>query len=188
MKCFYILFLILLPFLSSGTGWSNEMDSLAKITETKYKLPHGICRAFALQESNYNQYATRVESNYISDSTTFARNIRLQAYEFSKRHQWQPSVLTEVVQRGTSYTLFQIMGENLRNMDFQYPFFYEDLALRDQFRYFGTFISTLLIKHQGNVAFAASEYNGGSGAIRGGDFKNPRYVHHILRYLDEFKY
>lgn len=164
------------------------MDSLAHVTEKQYNLPHGICRSFALQESNYNQYALRAEASYINADGAYARNIRLAAYAFSKAHKYQPSFLTEVVQRGESYGLYQIMGSNMRDMGFDCPFFAPCIGLEDQFKYFAIFIGRLLKKNNGNVSFVASEYNGGYGAIRGGDFRNKGYVSNILRNLERFKY
>ncbi len=183
-----LLVLILLPLLSLGQTWTTQMDSLAKVTEKTNNLPHGICRAFALQESNYNQYAVRAEGNYIEKDGSYARGIRASAYKFSKDNNWQPSFLTEVVQRGESWTMWQLMGDNLRDLGFSYPFFQQDLSLPDQFKYFSLFISKLLKKNSGNIAYTASEYNGGSGAIRGGNFRNKSYVQHILKNIDNFKY
>ncbi len=184
----YTIIFILFSITSLGQIWTTQMDSLAKLTEQRDSLPHGICRAFALQESNYNQYATRAEGNYIEDNGSYAKNIRIQSLNFSREHQYQPSVLTEIVQRGQSWTMWQIMGSNLRDMGFKYRYFQEDLSLPDQFKYFSTFISKLLKKHQYNIAYTASEYNGGQGAIRNGDFRNKSYVDHILKNLEKFKY
>ncbi len=164
------------------------MDSLAKITETNYNLPHGICRSFALQESNYNQYAIRAEANYIEANGTYARNIRAASYQYAKAHNWQPSFLTEVVQRGESWGLWQIMGSNMRDMGFDCPFFAGCIDLDDQFKYFGIFISKLLKKYNGDISYAAAAYNGGYGAIRNGNFRNASYVNHILANIEKFKY
>lgn len=188
MKLKLFILTLLFPLLTSGQEWTAKMDSLAKVTESKYNLPHGICQAFALQESNYNKYAVRAEANYLSDTGRYAMNIKKASYKFSKEHNWQPSVLTEIVQRSQSYTMFQIMGSNLRELGLQVPFFEQDLRLKDQFEYFAKFISRLLKKHNGNISYTASEYNGGYGAIRGGNFRNKKYVDNILRNIEKFKY
>lgn len=179
--------------LSVGSGvraqtWTPEFDSLAKVTEARYRLPHGICRAFALQESHYTPNAVRAEGNYITKNTPFARTIRKHAVAFAKAHGYAPSVLTEIVQRGESHTMWQIMGENLRQMGFDAPFIAGNVALVESFDYFGRFASRLLAKHNGNIAYVASEYNGGAGAIRGGNFRNAGYVRNIVKYVQEFSY
>lgn len=188
MRFIILVFLLLFSISSLAQAWTNEMDSLAHLTETKYSLPHGTCRAFALQESNYNQYAIRTEANYLTDGGLYAKNIRKQAVAFSVTHRYQPSILTEIVQRSQSYTLFQIMGTNLRELGLKVSFFQEDLVLQDQFMYFGVFISRLVKKHKGNMEYVASEYNGGSRAIRGGNYTNKGYVKNIMRNLEKFKY
>ena len=182
-----ILFLFLASSLSAQT-WTARMDSLAKVTECKYDLPHGICQAFALQESNYNPYAVRAEGNYITAGGIYASNIRKQSIVFAKNHNYAPSILTEVVQRGQSWTMWQIMGQNLRDLGFDSPFFAGAMWLKKQFEYFATFIGKLLKKHNGNLSYAASEYNGGFGAIRKGNFRNAGYVKNILRNLKQFAY
>lgn len=167
--------------------WTPTMEKFARSAEREYDLPTGICRAFALQESGYNPIAERVEANYVEKTGTYAARVRADAYKFAKARNWQPSVLTEIYQRGKSVTLFQIMGVNMRDMGYDEPFL-NHVALTDQFKYFGIFVSRLLKKHKGNLGFAASEYNGGGGAVRGGNYRNPEYVKNILRYRQRFAY
>lgn len=188
MKKFKALIFFLFCSLTCLAQWSNEMDSLAKATEKEFSLPHGICRAFALQESNYNQYAIRAEGDYLEADGRYAENIRRDAAKFSRAHGYQPSILTEIVQRSTSWTVFQIMGQNLRDMGFEVPFFASDLVLPDQFKYFGIFIKGLIMEYGGNVAFAASAYNGGRRAVRNGNYTNKKYVQNILDNLKSFSY
>lgn len=167
--------------------WTATMEKLARSTERDYELPTGICRAFALQESGYNPRAERVEANYVEKTGTYAAKVRADAYKFAKVHNWQPSFLTEVYQRGKSVTLYQIMGINMRDMGYDEPFL-NYIPLTDQFKYFAIFVSRLLKKHKNNLGYAASEYNGGGGAVRGGNFRNPEYVASILRYRARFAY
>lgn len=188
MKRIIPIFLILFSVALHAQTWTPRMDELARTIETEYNLPHGICRAFALQESGYNPYAVRAEGNYINAGGRYASNIRKQSVVFAIAHHYQPSILTEVVQRGQSWTMWQIMGQNLRELGFDSPFFGGEMTLDDQFEYFAAFIGNLLKKHKGNVAYAASEYNGGFGAIRKGNFRNAGYVNNILKYLKQFSY
>lgn len=188
MKRLIVLIKILLfPLIIQAQEWTERMDSLAKVTESIYNLPHGICQAFALQESAYNHYAIRAEANYIDDEGTYAKNIRSQAAAFVKK-KGKPSFFTEVVQRGQSYGLFQVMGQNLRTMGLEEPYLEQGFHLKDQFDYFGKFISQLLKKYNGNVSYVASAYNGGSKAINGGNYTNKGYVSNINRNLNKFTY
>lgn len=170
--------------------WTPEMDSLAKATEKSFSLPSGVCRAFALQESNYNPNAERVEGNYVELRGTYAKNIRRSAYAFSFSRGWQPSVLTEIYQRGKSVTAFQIMGVNIRDMGYAEPYL-NHISLPEQFYFFGTFVARLYKKHKGNIASVASEYNGGYGAVayklRNGVYRNQPYVNSILKYIKRFE-
>lgn len=190
MKRIFLLigFLLIMANSFGQNVWTAEMDSLAKQTERKYDLPHGICQAFALQESGYNRYALRAEGSYMTKGGTYAANIRMAATRFAVTHKYQPSILTEVVQRSESWGYFQVMGNNLRDLGLAVPYFQMDLTPSDQFEYFGRFISKLLTKHQGRVDYTASEYNGGANAIREGDFRNKPYVKAILRNMKQFTY
>lgn len=161
------------------------MEKFACHTEKEFGLPKGICRAFALQESGYRPFAERVEANYVEKSGTYAKNIRSAAYKFSKERNWIPSFLTEVYNRGKSVTLFQIMGQNMRDMGYNEPFL-NYVSLTDQFHYFGVFVSRLYKKYKGNLGHVASEYNGGSGAVRGGNYRNAPYVSNILKNWRQF--
>lgn len=184
LLCFFLMFAV-----SGFSQWTSEMDSLAKVTEKNFKLPSGTCRAFALQESNYNPNAERVEGNYVESNGTYAKNIRRAAYKFSFAHGWQPSVLTEIYQRGKSVTMYQIMGNNVREMGYDEPYI-NHIPLAEQFFLFGTFVSRLYKKHNGNMASVASEYNGGYGAVayklRNGVYRNQSYVNNILKYINRF--
>lgn len=170
-------------------NWTPEMEKFACHTEKEYGLPSGMCRAFALQESNYQPFAERVEANYVEKTGTYAAKIRAIAYKFAKAHNWQPSFLTEVYQMGKSVTMYQIMGVNMRAMGYSAPFM-NYVALTDQFEYFGRFVKPLLKKHNGNIASVASEYNGGYGAVaykaKHGRYRNQSYVDKILRYIEKF--
>lgn len=189
---FYILLLVRSCVLTGPTfaqTWTPEMQKFACHTEKTYGLPSGMCRAFALQESNYQPFAERVEANYVEKSGTYAAKIRATAYAFAKAHNWQPSFLTEVYQMGKSVTLFQIMGVNMRAMGYDAPFM-NYVSLTDQFEYFGKFVRPLLKKHNGNIASVASEYNGGYGAVayksKHGRYRNQSYVDKILKYIAKF--
>ena len=186
----YICICLLLIVSSVRSQWTPEMDSLAKVTEENFCLPSGICRAFALQESNYNPNAERVEGNYVTSGGTYAKNIRRSAYAFSINHGWQPSVLTEIYQRGKSVTMFQVMGQNIRDLGYNEPYL-NHISLPEQFVFFGTFVSKLYKKHKGNMASVASEYNGGYGAVayklRNGVYRNQSYVNSILKYIKRFE-
>ena len=188
----YILYILSLfggCSVAIAQTWTPEMEKFARHTEKEFGLPSGTCRAFALQESNYQPFAERVEANYVEKTGTYAAKIRSAAYAFAKAHNWQPSFLTEVYQMGKSVTLFQIMGVNMRDMGYDAPFM-NYVALTDQFHYFGIFVSRLHRKHKGNFASVASEYNGGYGAVaykaKHGRYRNQPYVDNILRYQKRF--
>lgn len=181
-----LFFIVFLASVSSAQTWTKEMQMFAEYTEKQYKLPSGICRAFALQESNYNPFAERVEANYVNEGGTYGKKIRADAYAFAKARRFQPSFLTEVYNRGKSVTMFQIMGQNLRAMGYDQPFL-NYISLTDQFHYFGEFVSKLFKKHNGNIGHVASEYNGGAGAVRSGNYRNAGYVRNILSYRQKFQ-
>jgi hypothetical protein len=181
------LFILLFASSVYSQTWTPEMQKFADYTEKRYNLPKGTCRVFALKESNYNQYAERVEANYVEKTGTYAANIRRDAYKFSKEHNWQPSVLTEIYQRGKSPGMFQVMGQNLRDMGYNEPYM-SRFSLTDQFEYFGIFISRLFKKHNGNFRAVAAEYNGGYGAVlykvKHGRYRNQDYVDKIEKYYN----
>jgi hypothetical protein len=188
-KILYLIFLLRGCAMPALAQWTPEMEQFASYTEKQYELPKGLCRAFALKESNYQPFAERVEANYVEKTGTYAKNIRAAAYKFARERHWQPSFLTEVYNRGKSITLFQIMGQNMRDMGYSQPYL-NYVSLNDQFDYFGKFIQPLVKKHKGNIAAVASEYNGGYGAVKykatHGVYRNQAYVDGLLRNLQRF--
>ena len=54
---------------SAQSKWTSQMDALAHQTEQQFGLPHGLCRAEALQESGYDTNATREEGGYFNQGS-----------------------------------------------------------------------------------------------------------------------
>jgi hypothetical protein len=157
------------------------MDSLAKATESKYGLPHGTCRAFALQESNYNASATRVETGYFNTGSRYYANIVRDASQFADKYGCDE--ITERAYRSISFGCFQVMGENLRSLGYAeitLPKFTKDLPA--QFEYFGKFVAPLWNKYH-SLAKVASVYNTGSPNKTG-----RQYVKNVCRYQKKFNY
>lgn len=162
------------------------MDSLAHVTEREFKLPHGTCRAFALQESGYDSSATRVETGYFNAGSRYALAITRESIQFLADHQdtedsdQVSSLAVERAQRSISYGLFQLMGETLRQLGYARVIIAP--SVREQFYYFGVFASGLL-KHYHTLARAASAYNTGNP-----DKTDRPYVKHVLAYQKKFNY
>ena len=176
-----IIGLIVFLFCSSArAGWTPRMDSLARQTESEYHLPHGTCHAFALQESNCDSSATRVETGYFNIGSTYYKRVMQSADRFVQDHAGS-DVITERAYQSISFGLFQIMGFNYRAMGYDNPKLPE-IALEDQFKYFGLFASDL-VKRYHTLARVASAYNTGSPNKTG-----RQYVKNVLKYQRRFSY
>ena len=175
------------PSMAYNRGvWDSLKDSLAQATELKYGLPHGICRAEALQESAYNPWAFRVETSFVNDGGRYSRNVEREAEAFvydTSNHFADVTdnfVNVERIERGESFGLFQIMGENLRILGYKNRFINPTLV--EQFDFFGKFYQKLWLTYH-SIAICASVYN--SGSVRN---KNGQYAHNIIRYQRQFRY
>ena len=155
------------------------MESLTRQTEARYNLPHGTCRAFALQESHYDSSATREEGTYFNQGSRYARQITKDAAAFLVEHPGLPLSI-ERGQRSVSYGMFQIMGNNYRLLGD--TDIYIVPTLEEQFDYFGKFVSPLFAKYR-SLARVASAYNTGSP-----DKTGISYVSHVLSYQHKFTY
>lgn len=131
---------------------------MACYTEKAHNLPSGTCHAFAERESAYRYWVYRVEKSYVEMGGTYAKNVRKEAMAFAKAHNYQPSYYTEIFQLGTSWTMYQIMGINLRRYGFAGNYMNE-ITLEAQFEMFGRFLEDL-VKRFGFEG-AVSAYNHG---------------------------
>jgi hypothetical protein len=185
MKTFQGLLLLNLCLVGDLAGqWTEKMDSLAKVTEAKYDLPPGTCKAFSLQESNHQRYAERVEANYVMGNRSYARRVRYEALAFSKANGGLPSYLTEVYQRGKSVTQFQIMGINVRALGYKGKYLSE-IRLHEAFELFGRFVVGLKRRWPDRSDWIAA-YNAGSPRKKNGRYVNQSYVQCVLRYIKQF--
>jgi hypothetical protein len=162
------------------------MDSLAKITECKYDLPRGTCQAFSLQESNHSRHAVRVEANYVEASGSYAKRVRTESRAFASANNWQPSFLTEVHQRGTSYGPMQIMGINIRALGYKGKFMSE-IRLSEHYEFFGRFVANLRKRWPVQSDWIAA-YNAGSPRKKNGRYVNQSYVDNVQKYIKRFSY
>jgi len=157
------------------------MDNLARQTECKYSLPHGTCRAFALQESNYDSNASRVETGYFNEGSRYFKNIAAESVQFlSENPGFTIPLVVERSQRSISHGMYQIMGQNYRAMGYSKEFI--DPTLEEQFEYFGKFVSNLFKRYK-TLPRVASAYNTGSP-----DKTYRQYVKNILNYQQKFSY
>ncbi len=170
----------MLPALASAQ-WGHREDSLARATETRFALPHGVCHAFSRQESSDRASAVRVETGYFNVGSRYYLGIVRDASDFADKY--GVDEITERAYRSISFTRFQLMGQNLRAMGYNEPIM-PLIARNDsaQFEYFGKFLSGLFKRYK-TLARVASAYNTG----------NPNktyrpYVKHILAYRKLYAY
>lgn len=178
-----VVFIVVMACASFAFGqnrWTSRMDTLAHKTEAEFVLPHGTCQAFALQESNYDTLAVRVEVGYFNDGSRYWKKISSDSKTFLDSMGYQEPLYNERSQRSISTGLFQIMGENIRIMGYLKEFIY--LSIEEQFHYFGTFVAPLFKKYR-SLARVASAYNSGSPNQSSG-----RYAKNIVRYRKQFSY
>lgn len=173
--------LLLLPAIAIGASWNDRLENLAKQTEAKYHLPHGSCRAFALQESYYDTSASRVESGYYNIGSRYYTSILKDAVAFlAVHHEYTIPSELERAQRSISYGLFQIMGQNYRALGYEDEFIHP--TVEEQFEYFAVFLHSLITRYY-SLARAASAYNTGNP-----NNVNRQYVKNILSYQRRFSY
>jgi hypothetical protein len=159
-----ILFLILLFFITTNgkaQSWTSKMDSLARMTEAEWTMPHGTCKAFSLQESGYDTNAVRIETGYFNAGSKYAKAIETQSQLWvdTNSNKWKIPVSIERSQRSESFGLFQIMGENYRVLGFNEN--YIQPTIEEQFYYFGKFAGPEWKKLH-NLAKLASWFNSGN--------------------------
>lgn len=175
-----IMLSLLLPSLAHAGAWTSQMDMLARSTETRYHLPHGTCRAFALQESGYSPQAYRVETGYFNQGSRYYRKVVASSQLFAESHAGSDPV-TEQAYESISFGMFQLMGFNLRSLGCQ-RIVLTQISLDEQFEYFGRFVSPLF-KRYGSLARVASAYNTGSPNKTG-----RQYVKNVCRYQRLYSY
>ena len=141
-------------------SWTPYMDSLATTTENQFSLPHGICRSFALQESNYDSNATRIESAYFNENSKTDIMVSNYAAHFLNSHpDYDNTITIEKAQLSISFGMFQIMGINYRQLGYNN----ENInpTLEEQFYYFGKFVAPIWKKLH-NISSLAAWYNTGN--------------------------
>lgn len=181
-----ILTALLMLASTANAQWTPRMDSLARYTECKYKLPPGTCKAFSLQESNHQRHAIRTEANYVEANGAYAKKVRSESLAFSRANGGIPSYLTEVYQRGTSFGQFQIMGINLRWLGYKGKYLNE-IRVAEMFDMFGRFVANLRKRWAKQSDWVAA-YNAGSPRKRNGRYVNQHYVDRVTRYISQFSY
>lgn len=162
------------------------MQHMADSCEAIYQLPPGSYWVFSKKESNHKPHAVRVEANYVNANGLYAKIIRKAASNYRLKHNGMPSYLTEITQRGTSVSQFQIMFHNLREMGFDETYA-ADLTLEQSFEYFGKFLSNLRKRYPDNWDWVAA-YNAGSPrrSKKTGEYINKEYVMDIVKYYKEW--
>jgi len=186
-KRFTLLFLALcllcLPLFlgSSQHTWTPQMDNLAHQTEQQFNLPHGLCKAEALQESNWDPTATREEGGYFNQGSRYSTTIATQSAAFLNAHpEYDNTLAIERAQRSISFGCFQVMGENFREMGYDK----ENInpTLEEQFYYFGKFVTPIWKKYH-SVAQIAAAYNTGNPNKTGRS-----YDKNVVKYQQQFSY
>ena len=165
----------------NAPSWTPKMDSFAHFYEAKYSLPHGLMRAESLQESGYDTEASREENSYYNDGSLYAKNVTAEAKAFLDACDYcQQTIELERSQRGISFGLFQMLGENFRVAGYKKEFI--DPTIDEQFDYAAKALSKLWNKYH-SVALVASCWNTGEP-------KNPngKYAKNIVKYVNQFKY
>jgi len=166
---------------SCHAQWTARIDSIARATEQEFGFPHGTCRAFALQESNYDSLATREESSYFNAGSRYQSQIKKDALAFCAAHpEYDLPVSVERAQRSISTGFFQIMGEGFRTLGYDAEFI--EPSLIEQFHYFGLFVRPLFARYH-SLAKVAAAYNTGNPKRTGRS-----YDRNIVRYQRKFSY
>jgi len=179
---FLCLFLCISIPVFSQKKWISKMDSLAHITETKWGLLHGTCRAFSLQESGYDTNAVRIETGYFNVGSKYANTISIQSQLWidTNSNRWKIPISIERSQRSESFGLFQIMGENYRVLGYNAN--YIQPTMEEQFEYFGKFVGPEW-KKLNNLAKLASFFNTGNPNRTGRS-----YDKNVVKYQKKFSY
>jgi hypothetical protein len=167
-----------------GDAWTAWDDSLADRIECANGFPKATLQTFAYKESGYNAEAWRFEIAYSDKTGSYYQKIRARAYAYCKSRGFngKPSVDTEIAQRGISWGMFQILGDNLRECGLKKPFM-STLTRSESFEYFAKFFAPIWNKHK-NFLLACVEYNGGAAAVTRGRAWYARAKYNPWEYAD----
>jgi hypothetical protein len=166
--------------------WTPEVIQLAKDTEKKYNLPHGICHAMNLQENSGHlkprTAVPRAEKGYFNFGERHYQEIVDKADAFFRAHPLYVSILPfdmERFQQATSWGPWQLMGFNLRALGCQIPFL-ANLTLEEHFDLWGRFMQEKWIQSGRNLYKALRLYNGPKMPMS--------YYDHVAANMKKFSY
>jgi hypothetical protein len=185
--------LILVMMLAlSATGvraqtWTPADDSAARVAEAKHKIPRGILQALASRESGFEHEAFRVEISYTQQGGTYFTLIKTRARAFCRARNWsgKPSVETEITQRGSSWLMYQIIGDNIREVcKIDLPFLTMITRARSH-DVAATFFRHYFVEQNCNLHHALVAYNGGPKAVTRGRAWYAKAKHNPWEYADD---
>lgn len=162
------------------------MDSLARCYESEYNLWPGTLHSFALQESAYDTDAFRVETGYVNQGGAYSKEVARQAELFclDTNHKFYLPIALEREQRGSSFGLFQDMGQIFRELG--YDKMYIQPSTKEQFYYFAV-DATRRLKSAGRprtLRRLASSWNTGNP----NKAQYGSYANNIAKYQKKFAY
>lgn len=169
---------------AQADAWTAWDDSLAARMECANEFPEATFQTFAYKESGYNAEAWRFEIAYSDKTGSYYQKIRARAYAYCKARGFngKPSVDTEIAQRGISWGMFQILGDNLRECGLKKPFM-STLTRSESFEYFAKFFAPIWNKRR-NFHLACVEYNGGAAAVARGRAWYAKAKYNPWKYAD----
>jgi hypothetical protein len=153
---------------AQADAWTRSDDSIADRIECANGFPEATLQTFAYKESGYDAEAWRFEIAYSDKTGSYYQKIRARAYAFCKARGFngRPSVDTEIAQRGISWGMFQMLGDNLRETGCK-RLFMSGLTRAESFEFFALFFDKIWQKRK-NFHLACVEYNGGAAAVTRG--------------------
>lgn len=180
-----VLVLLSLWFGSSGAqSWTLEKIELAKKYERMYCLPHGICRAFNLQENSGKVDAAaipRVEYPYFNQGGRHYMDGVRSAHAFLSANPDIARIVPfdiERVQEAMSWGEWQLMGFNYRALGCTEPYF-ANLNFEQRLKYWAKFFAGYMRRYK-TLARAVKMYNGPSAKAS--------YAANVLKYCKRFSY
>lgn len=141
----------------------------------RHGLPFELVAAIIAVESSDNPWASRFEPAFFRRYIQNNPDIRAIS---------PCSLDTEKMLRATSFGPMQVMGQVARERGFKGPYLTQLCEPRIGIEY-GCIHLAAFARKFGPLGWAAvcAAYNGGAGAVRGGDFTNPEYPAKVLRNL-----